>query len=449
MDQSLNWSIETKPFTNGSSITMHYAFYTADRSRGESMDLLELDELQDILVDNIPVLEQTLVHSKPPPGHQKWAPFFKKKLYAGTPKSLSGTMEHYWKESTQCLWVVPCHSCGHWNQLTEKSIGKYGTICTGRVTKPGVSDTVQCSRPIDPRQGMWHSLKPDCTEILGVHISQLMAPRVEWGPHGWIRWDRDILAPVEGRAPGWDKVRFYNEILGMPCESALRAVTQADMMACSSEDWELMESPTKLTQSRPLYMGVDYGESRSRTVITVGGRFSDGKFAVVFARKYEGDECEPTNIVNEVVKWAEVFKVRAVSADVGHGFGINSQLINTLGMDRVFPIRYGGKTSPRLAMIGRRKWELVSNRSMTLGELFMNIKRRKIKFPKWAQWESFAKDFLEVFIEFGGRGGRGDLRYSHGVGLSHADDAVHSLNYCILAEEASRGTIPVMDGDEY
>lgn len=445
IDPALTWSIEEKTFKNNSSITLHYAFHTADRSRGESMDFLKVDELQDIIVDNLPVLEQTLVHSKPPPGHPEWAPFFKKKLYTGTPKSLAGTIEHFWKESTQCVWVVPCSACGGWNQLTARSIGKHGTICNRNATRPG-GKRGPCGHPIDPRNGMWHQLKPDARKILGVHVSQLMAPRTDWGPHGWIDWENDILAPFENRAPGWDTVRVHNEILGLPCESALRAVTQAEVMACCEEGWLLRDTPDNLCLSTPLYAGVDWGETRSRTVLTIGGRFADGRWAPVFVRRYVGDECDPNFLIADILKWCSLYGVRAIGCDVGHGFGLNSQLVQDFGMDRIFPIRYAGKTVPRLVFSSKHKWEWTANRSTVLGEYFMAIKRQRVKFPRWAQWEAHAKDILNVFIEFSGRAK--DMMYAHGVGLENADDGVHSAVYCQLAEEITRGSF-VMDDDSF
>ena len=442
MDPACTWSQAEKRFKNGAGITFRYAYHHADRSRGLSMDYLEVDELQDINVENIPVLEQTLVHSKPPVTRPELAPFFKKKLYTGTPKSLGGTMEHFWKESTQCMWTVPCYSCGSWSQLTEKSIGKYGTTCTGNRTVKG-GRRVTCGAYIDPRHGMWHAGKPDA-DVLGLHISQLMAPRVEWGPHGWIRWEKDIIAPMEGRAPGWDKVRFYNEILGFPCESAQRPVTEADMRAACNENWRLLKEPTPLSRSTALYAGVDWGETRSRTVLTIGGRFGpERKWHPVFMRQYNADECDPNFLIEDITKWCTLFGVRAIACDVGHGFGLNSSLVNQFGMDRIFPIRYGGKVSPRLAFASKNKWEWVTNRNTIMGELFMNIKRRRIAFPKWVEWEKYAKDFLNVFIEFSGR--HKDMFFAHGVGLENADDTVHSVIYCQLAEEIARGSFTMTD----
>ena len=81
---------------------MRYAFLNADRARGIPAYALFIDELQDILGDNIPVIEQCLSHAP-----EQW----KQYVYAGTPKSLDNIIETYWSShSTQNEWVVP-HDC--------------------------------------------------------------------------------------------------------------------------------------------------------------------------------------------------------------------------------------------------------------------------------------------------------------------------------------------------
>ena len=92
-----------KKFFNGSDIRFRNAFLNADRVRGNPCQNLVLDEIQDILLDVIPVIEETQSHSE----------FLKYRTYAGTPKSFDNTIEAYWsRDSTQYEWMVPCDSCG-------------------------------------------------------------------------------------------------------------------------------------------------------------------------------------------------------------------------------------------------------------------------------------------------------------------------------------------------
>jgi hypothetical protein len=125
----------TKKFVTGSEIIIRSAFLTADRIRGVAgIDCLIIDEIQDILKDNIPVIEQTAFT-----GSKKHKVF----LYAGTPKSLDNPIEERWtKFSTQNVWAIPCHRHSFTDRLTgdrakvywnviqdEKCLGKKGLIC--------------------------------------------------------------------------------------------------------------------------------------------------------------------------------------------------------------------------------------------------------------------------------------------------------------------------------
>ena len=124
---ALSQNVFEKQFINRSNITLRYAFLNADRTRGIRADKLLIDEIQDILSDNIPVIERTTDHA-----NARWKGF----IYSGTPKSLDNTIEWYRaNRSTQGEWVVPCDSCGitskagpgrYWNILCEKNIGKKG-----------------------------------------------------------------------------------------------------------------------------------------------------------------------------------------------------------------------------------------------------------------------------------------------------------------------------------
>lgn len=431
IDKHCHRGTETKSFTNGSRMVFRYAFYNADRARGISAQLLLLDEIQDILWDNVPVIEQCLAHAKPPASRPEWAPFYKKKIYSGTPKSLQNTMQYLWEKSTQCVWIVPCVSCGKSNTLTERSIGKYGTICTTSVRVNG--HVRQCAKYVDPRHGQWHALKPE-SRMLSFHISQLMVPRKEWGPHGWIDWPNDILDYRER----YDKVRFYNEVLGLPCDNALRALTTSDMMSCCDENWTFRAYPDQVTRMTHLWAGVDWGETNSRTVLTIGGFFEPGIFSVVYMRVYSPQECEPRFLIDDILKWLYTFNVQGIACDVGHGWGLNSTLMEKYGMDRVFPIRYTRSTSPRLTFVGGAnniKWEWNGNRSQLLGELFMDVRRRRIRFPKWSQFGEHVKDWLAVFSEYSGRSK--ELIYSHNP--DDPDDRVHSCNYARIAAELGTG----------
>jgi phage terminase large subunit GpA-like protein len=129
-DTRLTYNLLEKSFINGSKIYLRYAFLSADRIRGLSVNSLFLDEIQDLLTELLPVIEETTSHHK--------SPFF---LYSGTPKTFDNTIEKLWsKSSTQNEWAIPCdaHTPTYWNILGIKNIGKNGPICSkcGKLLNP-------------------------------------------------------------------------------------------------------------------------------------------------------------------------------------------------------------------------------------------------------------------------------------------------------------------------
>jgi len=56
----LSQNIFEKQFVNRSKVTLRYAYLNADRTRGIPAFLLAIDEYQDVLQDNVPVIQQCL-----------------------------------------------------------------------------------------------------------------------------------------------------------------------------------------------------------------------------------------------------------------------------------------------------------------------------------------------------------------------------------------------------
>ena len=241
---ALQQNVFEKQFVNRSKITLRYAFLNADRVRGIPAWKLLIDELQDILSDNIPVIEQSTSHAP-----ENWKSF----IYAGTPKSLDNTLEYYWSGtargrpmSTMGEWMVPCDRCGsaagagrYWNILGEKNIEKKGLSCERcrKLINPMHSDSQWAAQAND---GIFESYR----------IPQLMVP--------WRSWDEIMLD--YGR---YDRQRFYNEVLGISYDSGLRPLTRAQVRACSNPevhmDLESLKKYVTYGADNPIFCGVDWG----------------------------------------------------------------------------------------------------------------------------------------------------------------------------------------------
>lgn len=240
----LSQNVFEKQFVNRSIIRLRYAFLNADRTRGIRADKLLIDEIQDILYENVPVMEHCLSHANP-----RW----KGSVYSGTPKSLDNTIEWYWaNKSTQGEWVVPCDRCGssakgaagrHWNILGEANIQRAGLSCSkcGHIIYPMRKDAQWgFQAEFDEENTPWHSYR----------INQLMVP--------WKKW-ADIFYEYKNNP----RDRFFNEALGLSYDSGLRPMTLAQIRSACNPDISMHESQldkwTRLGYAQPTFMGIDWG----------------------------------------------------------------------------------------------------------------------------------------------------------------------------------------------
>lgn len=402
----LSQNILEKQFVNRSKVTLRYAFLNADRCRGVPAWCLAIDEIQDILADNIPVIEQCLSHA---PEH------WRRRIYAGTPKSFDNTIEEYWAQSsTQNEWVVPCEACNHWNILDEANIGKKGLICS----------RADCGRPIQamhPRSQWAAQVKLDPPKISfeGYRIPQLMVP--------WRKWD-EILIDYEK----YSRARFYNEVLGRSFDSGLRPLTQKDIQRCCRADIKMSES-VKYRQigfGQPIFAGLDWGTGeQSYTVLTLA-TYVDSKFRVFYMHRFTGPEVEPDTQMAMIIQMLDYFNVDCIGADYGGGYYPNDKLTRRYGKNRVWKYQYVAQVRTKV-LWQHKLGRFVVRRNDVMADIFNAIKRgNQCQFPVWEEFkEPYAQDMLNIFSEYNNT--LRCLQFKHAP--SKPDDAFHSLLYAWLA----------------
>ena len=239
----LSQNILEKQLVNRSKLTMRYAYLNADRTRGIPAYLLAIDEFQDILLDNVPVMEQCLSHAPQS---------FKRQIYSGTPKSLDNNLEYFRANlSTQGEWVIPCDACNFWNVLGEKNIGKHFLACE------------KCARQLNPmhERAQWANMVMDAPWE-SYRIPQLMVP--------WLDWKKDILYNYEN----YPREKFYNEVLGLSYDSGLRPLTTTQLKDHCHDHISMqdLEKYHVLSKTQHVYAGLDWGCHDEETRILTRGR---------------------------------------------------------------------------------------------------------------------------------------------------------------------------------
>jgi len=411
--QMLSSNILEKQFVNRSKITLRYAYLNADRTRGIAAYLLAVDEIQDILHSNLPIMEQCLAHA---PSE------LRRQLYAGTPKSLDNTIETYWSsQSTQNEWVVP-HDCKggeagrFWNILGEKNIGQKGLICSN------------CGTVINPMHvdAQWASMTEyDAvkTPFDGYRIPQLMVP---WKP--WIEILNDYTH--------YPRDKFYNEVLGISFDSGLRPLTRAQARSACNEEVSMkdIEKYRPLSYAQPVFAGIDWGAGgTSYTVISLG-TYVDSVFRIFYVHRFVGENIEPDRQLELIAELIDYFNVAIVMADYGGGYYPNNALVRRFGLTRIHKVQWLGRTNKKFSYdSGMGRWK--GARTELLSDVFNAIKRatthkRMVEFPKWEEFkEPYAQDMLNIYSEYNER--TNQLQYRNAQGKP--DDTMHSVTYCLLA----------------
>jgi hypothetical protein len=411
----LSDSVFEKQFINRSKITLRYSYHNADRTRGIPADMIDVDEMQDINIDNIPIIEECASHSS-----------YKIFTYSGTPKTLDNAIEKYWKDfSTQNEWVVPCERHGvpndpatwHWNILSEDTMGVKGLICD------------RCKEPINASHPMaqWASMNPGVRDKLGdgafegFRIPQLMVP--------WLKWDEILV-----KQQTYPRARFYNEVLGLSYDSGTRPLTQQDVIDnCNPQLPMTRESLTSIKtrtgNSIPIFAGIDWGSGENTYTVLSLGAYIDNFFTIFYIHRFEGQEVEPPiqlEIICEIIK---TWGIEATGVDYGGGFDRNDHLMRKFGQGRIWKYQYSQPST-------KVKWDpelkrFLVHRTEVMSDMFNAIKRRNvIRFPMWEHFEKpFGEDLLSIFSEYNDR--TRQIEYKHAPG--HTDDAFHSILLCFLA----------------
>jgi intein/homing endonuclease len=405
-------NVYEKKALNRSLITLRYAFLNADRTRGIPADRIIIDEFQDVILDNIPVIEECASHSP-----------FKWFIYSGTPKSLDNPIEHYWQTySTQNEWAVPCERHGtpknsgtwHWNILGEANIGANGLVCD----KCG--EGISAAHPL----AQWVSLgnpDPKFDVFEGFHIPQLMVP--------WIDW-QDLLHKYNSIP----RPKFFNECLGLSYDSGQRPLTREDLISNCDPTMSLdVQAVAKFRQElghARIYAGIDWGQdsTNSYTVLSLGA-YTGGYFKFFFMHRFEGAESEPLEQLKKIEKIIDTFGVSKIGCDYGGGLDRNAVLLRKYGQGKVMRYQYDNpavfmKYDPKLGRYHVHKAEVMS-------AIFNAFKKRTVfRTPRWQDFETpFASDCLAIFSEYNETTRMTEYKKSPNT----TDDTFHSLLLCFLA----------------
>ena len=372
-DTKILTGVMHQAFANGSSIQLTYAKTSADRARGITADRIDFDEIQDQLIDNIPIITASLTTSE-----------YQFERYTGTAKTIDNTIESLWQDSSMCEWVLPCEGCGHWNIPNDENQVYEGTM----IQADGLHCT-KCGKKLDVYHGEWMATYEDrMRDFQGYHTPQIIFPAIVNNPNLWSRVVQNKIRQTESA--------FKQETLGISCSTGSRIITQRDIDEHSLLP-SMLELQSKLSRYPKLVGGLDWGgaERESFTVHTIIGIRADGRMDVVYAKRYQG--FSPDEVLPSIAKAHRFYNCEALAADYGMGFDKNIMLQKLFGI-RMCQMMFCHQLkllsySPSL---GYPRWTV--DKTTALDTLFMAIKNHRMYFPAEG-FDKFTKDLLSPFEE--------------------------------------------------
>ena len=397
-------NIFSRGLSNGSLVQLTYSLLDAERARGIPADKLVFDEVQDIPIDNIPIINECLSASP-----YKW------KTYTGTPKTLDNTIEYYWLKSTMCEWGVTCPFCRNVNIPDDDHvwdmIGPYGPIC------------LKCKADLrnDVHKGTWVTTNKDYlnSEVVGFHLPQIIMPIHYDSKKAW----KELLIKKSRYAPA----QFANECLGLSYDQGGRLLTLSELKAVSSgKVWDKWEPDIPIEHA---FAGIDWGISAqtSYTILVIGGIDPlDKRFKVVYIKKFYSTDT--LDQIDQIIGICKRFNVLRIGADVGVGHTNNLILDENYGVQRVFKMNY---TATRKRVLEYNKRGFFSlDRTISLNLMFMAIKQGQVQFPPESFMDLFYPDFMTIYEEI--------VESRRGISKVFTrnpkipDDVVHALNFCMF-----------------
>lgn len=414
MSAELSNQVFHKEFKNGSEIYLRNCYEEADNIRGLSIDDIFIDEVQDILVEALPVIMETQTRSK------------NKHLFlTGTPKTFSNTIQQQWDISSQADWVIVCPSCRKHQILGVESVAKDAFLCRNPKCRRVLPDIVRA-------MGRWEHRNPNAA-LKGFRITQMMIPDIDVGSI----YDKIQTYPIN---------RLYNEVLGRSYEKANKPFTEALMENMTNRTKKQHSSLAGMQSefaNSPVFMGVDWGEGEKSgqqgtgyTVIMIGSYNNEGKLQILFTKRFErGDELDPDYQISYIMSMVNAFNVNLVVCDYGAGQKENMRLRKALG-SRIVQCQYVGRQ--REMQVYEKdlfKYKIPRSRWMTdfiefCSELRLEFAGDGNENEKWIR-----DNFLGIYSEYRAtkNGLSEELFYGHPA--SSPDDAVHACIYMWFASK--------------
>lgn len=385
LDTSCTNSVLQRSFRNKSIMYFSFAMLDCDRTRGLNCGKVSYDEVQDMDPSFIPIIREVM--SASPYGLEQ---------YTGTPKTLEGTIQVLWEDSSQAEWVTKCGACNYFNfpsleRDLEKMLGP--KVVTREISEahPAVV-CAKCGKPINPRDGYWVHGKPDLRfEFSGYHVPQLIMPMHYADAEKW--------AILQGKRMGFGRTPynvFLNEVCGESADMGAKLLTVTDLKRAAVLPWdnELAQAMSQIGNYTQRIISVDWGgggeDEISFTTIAILGMKPNGEIDVLYGWRSLTPNA-PIQEAIQVLHLMKHFRCSHLVHDFAGAGNLREAIIAQSGLpeNRIIPVAYARvNVGPMMAWkdfnenTGKRGYHIL-DKARSLQYTCELIKQRYIKFFRY------------------------------------------------------------------
>ncbi len=407
-------------YPNHSKVDLIRVGASATPARGKTADEIDWDEVQ--LMN--PRLEAEVMEVLNDSD-------IKTMTYAGTSTTTDTLLELRYQEGCQATWHIlrddgSTIDCGDPEQVIP-AIGKFGMI------------DPKTKNRIDPLRGFYKFNNPAAfaDRIVSIHTPQIINPDISGSVMQWNTVYRAMLR---------DPIRFTQEKLGIPVDTASREITEADLKRLCAPG--VVGGPEeRIARARSGFYehvcsAIDWGGSDyniikktklSNTTHIIFGVTKEGKVHLLHARRHGGSDYK--TIMNIIAVDHQRYGAGAVGTDYGVGETYHEIMRSHSAFNptRHVIFHYTGPRSPICqTMKGALTNTLNLNRTESITSLLLAMTTVEpiILCGSWEEHGEYLMDFLNihrVLSEKSDDGGQRTFVYHRDA--SKTDDIVHAMNF--------------------
>lgn len=429
-------SVLQRALGRNSNLYFSYSSGDPNRVRGIPADELDVDEVQDMDMEDLPIIEACMDASR-----------FKILRFTGTPKTFDNTIHLLFEDSSQAHWHIPCTTtgCKHENRCDVD----------GGLLDMIDADTLvcrECGKPLNSRLGYFVHDYPSRRAIFpGYHVPQPILPMHYESPQDWY-----VLKETQRKKPTY---AFMNEVLGESYDLGAKVITEEEVTRAAQAE-PCMPSEVRTGQYIGQVVGVDWGgrgkekitdsdDFISNTALSLCCLLPNGKIEVRWLHKvpYAIDLGQEASIaVDAAVNSHSDY----IAMDYGGQGNVQEQLIkaNSWPQERIVPFSYAVMRPSRPIVFYeppkhhgvRSSYTLDKPRSILL--LCELIKRGWVILPKSDVYiNDHLRDFLAIYEESIDNPAGSPKRLIKRM-VRRTDDIVHSINFAVMALYHASGRWP-------